>query len=85
MSRVIRCLACARRIRDNHPHVGVVDLTTGSEWPYHARPRCMERASQETAVRLERGSVYILRHYHTCGDEAAGFSCSGGCFAGAAA
>ena len=85
MSRVIRCMACARRIRPNHPHLGVVDLTTGSDWTYHARPRCMEAATRETAARLERGRVYVLRHYHTCGDEAACFDCSGGCFTGAAA
>ncbi len=87
MSRTLRCAACARRIRERHPHVGILDLETGSEWTYHGRPRCMERASQETAARLERGKVYAARHYHssTCGDEAPGADCSGGCFSGAAA
>jgi hypothetical protein len=85
MSRTLRCVACARRIRERHPHLSVVDLETGSEWTYHARPRCMERASQETAARLVWGRLYILRHYHTCADESAGFDCSGGCFSGAAA
>lgn len=80
MSRIIRCLACAKRIRPAHAHVGVVDLETGAEWSYHARPRCMERASQETAARLVRGKVYVLRHYHVCDDETAGFACRGGCF-----
>jgi hypothetical protein len=82
MSRVLRCLACARRIRERHPHLGVVDLETGSEWTYHARARCMEVASRETVARLERGRLYILRHYHTCSDERAGFECRGGCFSG---
>lgn len=72
MSRVLRCVACTRRIRDHHPHIGVVDLETGSEWTYHARPRCQERAAQETAARLERGKVYMLNHYHVCDDETAG-------------
>jgi hypothetical protein len=85
MSRVLRCLACAKRIRERHPHVGVVDLETGSEWTYHARPRCMERAAKETLRRMERGRVYVLRHYHVCGDEVPGTDCSGGCFTGAAA
>jgi hypothetical protein len=82
MSRTLRCVACARRIRPNHPHLGVVDLETGSEWTYHARPRCQLRAGQETAARLQRGKVYGMRYFHTCGDETAGFSCRGGCFSG---
>ncbi len=85
MKRTLRCVACARRIRPNHPHLGVVDLETGSEWAYHARPTCQLRAGQETAARLERGKVYVMRHYHVCGDEAPGADCSGGCFSGAAA
>ncbi len=85
MSRTLRCVACARRIRPNHPHLGVVDLETGSEWTYHARPNCQLKAGQETAARLERGKVYVMRRYHVCGDETAGFDCSGGCFSGAAA
>lgn len=82
MSRALRCAACTRRIRPNHPHLGVVDLATGSEWTYHARAKCQLKAGQETAARLERGRVYIMRHYHTCGDEASGFDCRGGCFSG---
>ena len=78
--RTIRCMACAKRIRANHPHIGVVDLTTGSEWTYHAWPKCQERTGQETAARIERGKVYVMRHYHVCDDEASGFDCSGGCF-----
>ncbi len=85
MSRTLRCVACARRIRPNHPHIGVVDLETGSEWTYHARPRCQLRAGQETATRIRQGKVYVMRHYHVCGDEAPGADCSGGCFSGAAA
>jgi len=82
MSRTLRCVACAKRIRPIHPHLGVVDLTSGTEWAYHARPRCQLRAGQETAARLERGRVYVLRYFHTCGDETAGFHCRGGCFSG---
>ncbi len=85
MSRTLRCVACARRIRPNHPHLGVVDLTTGSEWTYHARPKCQLRAGQEPAARIRQGKVYVMRHYHVCGDEAPGADCSGGCFSGAAA
>jgi hypothetical protein len=85
MSRTLRCVACARRIRENHPHVGVVDLETGSEWAYHARPKCQLRAGRETATRIRQGKVYVMRHYHVCGDEAPGAHCSGGCFSGAAA
>jgi len=82
MSRVLRCLACARRIRERHPHLGVVDLETGSEWTYHARPRCQLRAGQEKAARLARGKVYVMRFYHACNDEVPGADCSGGCFSG---
>jgi hypothetical protein len=85
MSRTIRCVACARRVRENHPHLGVVDLETGSEWTYHARPKCQLRARQETATRIRQGKVYVMRHYHVCGDEAPGADCSGGCFSGEAA
>ncbi len=85
MSRTLRCVACARRIRESHPHIGVVDLETGIEWAYHARPKCQLRVGQETAARIQRGKVYVMRHYHTCGDEAPGADCSGGCFSGAAA
>ncbi len=49
------------------------------------RPECQLRAGQETAARIQRGKVYVMRHYHVCGDEAPGADCSGGCFSGAAA
>lgn len=77
---VIRCAACTKRIRSHHPHIGVIDLETGGEISYHAR--CQEHAAAETAARLERGTVYILRHYHAahCPDDRPGFGCSGGCF-----
>jgi hypothetical protein len=39
----------------------------------------------ETAARIRQGKVYVMRHYHVCGDEAPGADCSGGCFSGAAA
>jgi hypothetical protein len=80
--KIIRCVACARRIRDSHPHIGVEDLATGVEFNYHARPACMRRAVEETARRTRRGTVYIWHHYHVCGDYASGFRCRGGCFAG---
>jgi len=37
---------------------------------------------QEMASLLERGRVYILRHYHSssCPDDDPGFGCRGGCF-----
>ncbi len=81
-TRTIRCVACARRIRPNHPHIGVEDCETGAEWTYHARPKCQQRATEETAARLAPGRVYVVHHYHTCGDEGAGFECRGGCFSG---
>ncbi len=79
-SSVIRCAACAKRIKSHHPHIGVIDLETGAETSYHAR--CQEHPVAETATRIERGKVYILRHYHSsaCPDERPGFGCAGGCF-----
>jgi hypothetical protein len=45
MTRVLRCASCARRIRDHHPHIGLLDLQTGEELAsYHARGGCQERA-----------------------------------------
>jgi hypothetical protein len=78
--RVLRCAACARRIRPHHPHIGIEDLATGEEFSYHAR--CRERLVLETAARMERGKAYAMHHYHSalCPDEAPGFGCSGGCF-----
>jgi hypothetical protein len=80
MSRILRGASCARRIKLHHPHVGLIDYATGEEVSYHAR--CQGRAAQDTAARLERGKVYILRHYHSaaCPDERPGFGCAGGCF-----
>jgi hypothetical protein len=80
MTRTLRCVACARRIRAHHPHVGVEDLQTGVEFSYHAR--CQERCAEETATRLEAGKAYVMHHYHssTCPDKAPSWGCSGGCF-----
>ena len=80
--RVTRCAACTRRIRDSHPHIGLIDLESGRQVSYHAHPRCQRRGAEELASLIERGRVYILRHYHsaTCPDETPGFGCSGGCF-----
>jgi hypothetical protein len=81
MSRLRRCAACGKRIRRRHPYIGVEDYSTRVEFTYHARPRCQQRAAEETAIRMERGKVYFLHHYHVCDDVAAGFNCAGGCFA----
>ncbi len=80
--KVIRCAACAGRIRPQHPHIGVEDLETGVEFSYHARFECQKRCAEETVKRLEAGKVFAAHHYHssTCRDEAPGFGCSGGCF-----
>ncbi len=80
--KVIRCAACARRIRPHHPHIGVEDLQTGEEFSYHARGDCQERLVLETAARMERGKAYAMHHYHSalCPDTAPGFGCAGGCF-----
>ena len=81
-SRVLRCAACARRIRAHHPHIGVEDLETSQEFSYHANRSCQEAAVRETVSRMERGKVYVMHHYHSaaCPDEAPGFGCAGGCF-----
>ena len=78
--RVLRCAGCTRRIRAGHPHIGLVDGATGKEIAYHARPECQERGAQDMQAMLERGKLYLLHHYHVCGDEDSGFTCSGGCF-----
>ena len=83
MTRILRCSACARRIRSHHPHIGLLDLETGEELAsYHARGGCQERAARETVARIERGKAYILRHYHSaaCPDQVPGWDCRGGCF-----
>jgi len=51
MSSVLRCVACTKRIKPHHPHIGVEDLETGQEFSYHAREECQERAGHI----LERG------------------------------
>jgi hypothetical protein len=81
-SRIIRCAACAGRIRPQHPHIGVENLETGEEFSYHVRPDCQTRCAEETFTRLEAGKVYAMHHYHssTCSDESPGFGCAGGCF-----
>ena len=81
-SKVIRCAACAGRIKPRHPHIGVEDLGTGEEFSYHARSGCQIRAVEETATRLRAGKVYVMRHYHSplCPDGSPGPGCAGGCF-----
>jgi len=76
------CLACGKRIRDEHPYVGVEELESGRELRYHARAECQMEGGQQMATMLERGKAYVVRHYHTCGDEENGFDCTCGCFTG---
>jgi hypothetical protein len=80
----LRCAACARRIRASHPNIGIEDYDTGVEFSYHARPECQMRAAEDMERRGMEGKVYLVHHYHVCGDEANGFGCAGGCFDGAA-
>ena len=82
MTRILRCAACTRRIRGSHAHVGLIDVQSGREICYHAHPSCQRRGAEEMASLLERGRVYILRHYHSsrCPDKVPGWGCRGGCF-----
>jgi len=84
-SRVLRCAGCARRIRGAQPYIGLIDYQSGKEITYHAHPKCQKRGAEEMASLIEKGRLYVLRHYHSsrCRDEAPGFDCSGGCFSGA--
>jgi hypothetical protein len=76
----LRCSACTRRIKDHHPHVGLINLETGREIAYHAR--CQKRAAVDFVAMAERGKAYVVRHYHgaVCPDETPGWDCAGGCF-----
>ena len=80
MSKILRCASCQRRIRSHHPQVGLLDVATGREIPYHAR--CQASAAGDFAAMAERGKLYILRHYHSsrCPDKVPGWGCAGGCF-----
>jgi hypothetical protein len=77
------CLACAKRIRREHPYVGIKDLENKRELRYHASSECQLACAEQLEAIMERGAVYVIHHYHTCGYEEAGFDCSGGCFSGA--
>jgi len=49
MTRVLRCAACTRRIRDSHAHIGLIDLESGREITYHAssaNPSCQRRGAE---------------------------------------
>ncbi len=81
--RVLRCLACGRRIKENHPYVGVENLDNGTELHYQALPSCQMTGGQQVASKIEKGGVYVAHHYHVCDDEAPGLDCSGECFSGA--
>jgi hypothetical protein len=76
------CLACGKRIRDEHPYVGVEELESGQEMRYHARAECQMGAGEQLAALIKGGHVYVAHHYHVCGDENPTFGCSGGCFSG---
>jgi hypothetical protein len=80
--RVIHCAACTRRIKPHHAHIGLIDQESGRETSYHAYPSCRQWGAEEMASLIERGQVYILRHYHSsrCPDKAPGWGCTGGCF-----
>lgn len=79
-SGTVMCEACNRRIRREHPHIGVIDVGTGKETNYHAS--CTTAAAITPVVETigNGGGVFTLRHHHVCGDEQHGFDCSGGCF-----
>ncbi len=76
------CLSCAKRIRDEQTQGGIEDERTGQEMCYHARGECMMVGAGQFEKMVERGAVYFIHHYHTCGDEEHGFDCAGGSFSG---
>jgi len=61
VTRILRCAACAGRIKPQHAHIGVEDLETGVECSYHARSGCQKRCAEETATRLEVASVNFCK------------------------
>jgi|SRR5215216_3807485 len=71
-----KCLACGGLIGADDPYIGVENYNTREEFHYHPELNC----SQEASRHLERGTVLILHHYHTCGDPNPGWNCGGGCF-----
>jgi hypothetical protein len=77
-----RCLACARRIGDDDPYIGIEDTRTGREMRYHGLATCQHVAAGQFGMMMEGGALYLIHHYHTCGDEENGFDCAGGCFSG---
>src|SRR5215208_1400879 len=79
----VKCSACKRRIRDNHPYVGLEDYDTGKERAYHAKPACQEALSETISRAAGTGKLLLVHHYHTCGDEASGYECYAGCFSSA--
>jgi hypothetical protein len=74
------CLACARRIRDDQPYIGIEDTRTGREMRYHGLADCQMVAAGQFGRMMEGGAVYVIHHYHICGDEENGLDCAGGCF-----
>ena len=53
MTRVLRCAACARRIRGAQAHVDLIDVDSGREISYHAHPSCQRRGAEEMASLLD--------------------------------
>ena len=78
------CVACARRIRPQHPCVGLRDRQTSVELRYHGHSGCWAAMIAETARRLEAGKLYVLTYYHPLFCNASGPNCSAGCFRPAA-
>jgi len=81
--RTAVCLACGKRIRDEHPNIGVEDMSTRSELLYHASVECQIAAAEQLDKMMRGGGLYVINHYHACGDGEHGFDCVGGCFSGA--
>ena len=54
MTRILRCAACARRIKPHHPHIGVEDLGTSG---YEVREDVLHLPTASPAtVKLVKGA-----------------------------
>ncbi len=54
-TKVIRCPACKKRVRDHQPDVVITDVSTGRQHVYHTAMTCMEEAF---AAAFAPGKVY---------------------------
>jgi len=63
---MIKCSHCRKRIRENHPHVGLV-IGTGKELTYHARGDCSKHVFEAVIEALGKGGVFDMRHYYVWG------------------